>query len=453
MPPDPSGTIRADRPHILLVNPWIHDFAAYDVWAKPYGLLAIAAWLRAHGLPITFLDCLDRFHPHAPASDPHSRHGRGPYLKQPLAPPEGLEGVDRTYCRYGIEPDWFREDLRGIPRPDLVLVTSLMTYWYPGVIEAIAVIKEIYPDVPIILGGIYARLCNGHARKRSGADEVVADRGESMPELIRRHTGFQIEPRCNILEMDDRPYPAFDLQRTINYVPLLTTRGCPFNCAYCASRYLEPVLQRQSPEAVVDEIVHWHRNHGIVDFAFYDDALMVDAEKHALPIFEGILRERLPVKFHTPNAVHIRSITPQAAQLMKRVGFHTLRLGLETTSFGDRSELDGKVTEDEFMRAVGNLKSSGFKADQIGAYLLVGLPHQSVSAVENSIEVVKDAGITPVLAYYTPIPHTPLWPEAVAVSRYDLEADPIYSNNTIFPCQRDGFSWKTLARLKRLVKA
>ena len=73
--------------------------------------------------------------------------------------------------------------------------------------------------------------------------------------------------------------------------------------------------------------------------------------------------------------------------------------------------------------------------------------------MEASIKVVKSAGITPVLAYYTPIPHTPLWKEAVAVSRYDLEADPIYTNNAIFPCQRESFSWETLARMKRRVKA
>ncbi len=450
MSPDHS---RNDRPHVLLVNPWIHDFAAYDVWAKPYGLLALAAWLRVHDLPVTYLDCLDRFHPKAPASDPFARNGRGPYLKQPLSSPKGLEAVDRAFSRYGVDPDWLREDLHGIGRPDLVLVTSLMTYWYPGIIETIAVIKEIYPDTPVVLGGIYARLCNEHAVKFSGADEVVLDRGETLFDLVGRHTGYSIAPPFDINDMDASPYPAFDLQRNINYVPLLTTRGCPFDCAYCASRKLEPRLHRRSPDHVVDEVAYWHRDYGIVDYAFYDDALLVDAEKHALPIFERIIDKQLPVKFHTPNAVHIRSITKETARLMKRAGFHTLRLGLETTAFEDRSDLDVKVTEDEFLRAVAHLKSAGFEANQIGAYLLVGLPRQTASAAEASISIVKAAGITPVLAYYTPIPHTSLWKEAVAVSRYDLEADPVFTNNAIFPCHRESFSWETLARLKRLVKA
>jgi hypothetical protein len=52
-----------DAPHILVINPWIDDFAAYDFWAKPIGLLLIAGILRTHGYRVSYVDCLDRFHP------------------------------------------------------------------------------------------------------------------------------------------------------------------------------------------------------------------------------------------------------------------------------------------------------------------------------------------------------------------------------------------------------
>jgi len=71
-------------------------------------------------------------------------------------------------------PEWFREELQLIPKPDLILVTSFMTYWYPGVNETIRIIKETYSETPLILGGIYAGLCNEHAVSHSGADVVVA---------------------------------------------------------------------------------------------------------------------------------------------------------------------------------------------------------------------------------------------------------------------------------------
>jgi len=93
-----------DIPRILLINPWIHDFAAYDFWAKPMGLLTIGAILRQHGLSVSYIDCLDRFHPCAPKSDPLARYGRGSYQKTRIPKPTGLEDVPRNFSRYGIKP-------------------------------------------------------------------------------------------------------------------------------------------------------------------------------------------------------------------------------------------------------------------------------------------------------------------------------------------------------------
>jgi hypothetical protein len=88
-----------DTPHILLINPWIHDFAAYDFWAKPMGLLTVASLLRHHGIHVSYIDCLDRFHPHAPKTDPGVRYGRGPYLKTRIPKPTGLHDVPRYFSR------------------------------------------------------------------------------------------------------------------------------------------------------------------------------------------------------------------------------------------------------------------------------------------------------------------------------------------------------------------
>jgi radical SAM superfamily enzyme YgiQ (UPF0313 family) len=183
---------------------------------------------------------------------------------------------------------------------------------------------------------------------------------------------------------------------------------------------------------------------------FYDDALLVDAKKHAVPMLEAIIHSDLDIRFHTPNAVHIRGISRQTARLMFRAGFKTLRLGLETTSFDTRDELDAKVTAQEFKQAVAWLREAGFHQDMIGAYLLAGLPGQEPADIEGSIDIVRQTGAMPVLAYYTPIPHTALWSAAVKSSRYDLESDPVFTNNAVLPCQKEPFSWETLSRLKHL---
>jgi len=447
-------TMPADRPHILLINPWVHDFAAYDFWAKPMGLLSIASLLRCHGIAVSYIDCLDRFHPSAPKSRPEARHGRGPYLKHRLPKPAGLEDVPRHYSRYGIRPQWFDADLRRLQPPDLVLVTSMMTYWYPGIQETIKLIRSVWAHPPIVLGGIYARLCPDHARRHSEADHVAIQPAEkNLFAIVRKFTGFTINPNFDPADLDSYPYPALDLQHQIGYVPLLTSRGCPFNCAYCASQLLEPRRRVRSPAGVVEEIKFWQTDYGQRDFILYDDAFLVNAEQHAIPILENIIKANFRVRFHTPNAIHIRGITAQTALLMRRAGFTTLRLGLETVEFDHRQSFDKKVTEAQFKRAVGHLQTAGFEKKQIGAYLLVGLPGQDWSSIEHSICTVKQLGITPVLAHYTPIPQTALWPRAVAASRYDLESDPVFTNNAIMPCRKEPFVWDTLTRLKELAAA
>jgi len=439
-------------PFILCVNPWIHDFAAYDFWSKPLGLLSLAAILKAHGCRVEYIDCTDRFHPRSrPATEPPERHGRGPYRKTRLQKPAVLNHIPRHYCRYGIDVDWFADDLRALPVPDLILVTSIMTYWYPGVFETIAIIKQVFPQVPVILGGLYTALCEDHACKNSPADIIAPKISDfAILNLIEEHTGTALTPRLNPDDPDDRPFPAFDLQHQLKSVPLLTTTGCPFNYSYCASSFLHPTMTRRSPAAVVKEIEYWHSTFGVKDFVFYDDALLINAESHAVPIFEEVIQKGLSLHFHTPNALHVREINDKTASLMHRSGFETIRLGLETADFAHRNEFDDKVTRKEFERTVACLKQAGFSRQQIGAYLLVGLPGQPFSDVENSIKTVVKTGITPVPAYYTPIPHTAMWPEALTHSSYDLGADPLLTNNAILPCMENGFSWETITRIRRL---
>ena len=90
-----------------------------------------------------------------------------------------MQGITRRYGRYGISEAAFRARLAQVPTPAAILVTSLMTYWHPGVAAAIRLARERFPDVPVILGGIYATLCPEHARQHSGADRVIVGPGEA----------------------------------------------------------------------------------------------------------------------------------------------------------------------------------------------------------------------------------------------------------------------------------
>jgi len=201
---------------------------------------------------------------------------------------------------------------------------------------------------------------------------------------------------------------------------------------------------------VAKELLHWQRTLNLTDVAFYDDALLVDAENHLLIILSEVARQGAACRFHTPNGLHARFITREVAVWLKQANFATLRLGVETAALGAQ-RLDRKLAAGELEAALAYLQEAGFVREEIGVYLLIGLPDQEDDEVAASIRRVRELGATPVLALYSPIPGTALWPEAVAASPYDLENEPLYHNNSLFPCWPT-FSWERYTRLKRLAQ-
>lgn len=438
------------RARFLLINPWIHDFSAYDFWAKPLGLLYIASVLREEGFAVDFVDCLDSHHPLIDGKSQRRKpDGRGKFPKEPLPIPKGLEGLRRRYSRYGISKEAFLWSLKRLQRPDAILLTSTMTYWYPGVIESINMSREVFPGVPILLGGIYATLCPEHAASHSGADFVVE--GHDIGRLlmtIDEITGCKGQGVVRRDEFDAYPYPAFDLISKNNYIVVLSSRGCPYRCTYCASRSLFGGFVRRDPVKVADEICYWSGRFGVGDVAFYDDALLVESENHLVPLLEEIQRRDLRLRFHTPNGLHVRGLSGPLSDLLFRSGFCEPRLGLEMVNPNWQEATGGKVTNEEFEKAVENLMEAGFPPREIGVYLLTGLPGQRIEQVMEGIRMVMKMGAKPYLAEYSPVPGTLLWNAALRVSSFPIAEDPIYHNNTIMPCQWEGFSYNDLLELK-----
>jgi radical SAM superfamily enzyme YgiQ (UPF0313 family) len=441
------------NPHILLINPYIWDFTAFDLWAKPLGLLYLAGTLRANGYQVHLLDCLDIHFKGAESLlplVPRKPFGQGKFFRQRLSKPPGLEDIPKYYYRYGVSPAVFLQALKEFPRPQAVLITSSMTYWYKGIIETIDFVRSVFPEIPIILGGIYATLMPDHAREHVRPDYLITGQAEgAILKLLDSITGHNSPNIPNPDDLDSYPLPAFDLYSSLDYICLLTSRGCPFSCPYCASKILQPRVRRRSAEGVIDEIAYWHQSKNILDFAFYDDALLIGFDNHLGPVLETILRRKLALRFHTPNAIHMREITLDRAHLLFKAGFKTLRLGLETTNWDRQKSWGGKMDQEDFRRATNALQKAGFEKNQVDAYLLIGLPGQTLLEIEQTIREVKALGIRSRLVEYSPIPRTLLWPEACQSSRFPLADDPIFHNNSLLPCLKP-FSWETVQKLKDL---
>jgi len=450
-----TGTMKPKS--ILLINPWIYDFAAYDFWIKPLGLLTLAAILRKNGFQVNVIDCLNSWHDPSNTSSPtgafeRTALGTGAFPKTHIPKPEFFSSFPRKFSRYGIAIPTFRELLRGLSPPDLVLVGSMMTYWYPGAFEAIRQVKDVFPGIPVVLGGHYVTLCRDHAAF-SGADILVEGIGESaLPSLCLTILGTEMTFLPSLNDYDTYPYPAFDLLPHNDQIPILTSRGCPFDCTYCASRILNPFFVRRDPYRVVEEIEFWYKQYGIVNFSFYDDALLIRPTEMFIPMAEELIRRKLPCRFHCPNGLHLREVTENIARLLYCAGFQTIRFGFETSDREKQRETGGKVKNSELERAVAYLKEAGYRDRDIGVYLLCGLPNQDAEEVHRSIDYVFACGGRPVIAEYSPIPGTALWGEAVSASPFPLLEEPLYHNNTLLPCRNEKLDYDMYRSLKMLTR-
>ena len=421
--------------NVLLINPWITDFTAYDFWLRPLGLLTAASILRDNAnVDLRLVDCLNRYHPGLPRPARSKPDGRGHFLKVEIAKPEALKAIPRRYSRYGIPVDLFVAELRRGPVPDLVLMTCTMTYWYPGVQLAADLVRRELGSVPIVLGGIYATLVEEHARRHSGADLVLPGRAEkSLQTVAREILGDSVVRGAEYPSFPSLPLPACDLLGDKRFLPLLTSRGCPFSCTFCASPLLYDRFEQRVPVDVVEEIAGAVRRYGTREFAFYDDALLLKPETHIVPVLEGIIQRGLAVSFHTPNGLHVREIDADLARLFKRAGVRSIYLSQESTDADVLRESCPKVGSGDLETAVKNLVRAGFRSEDLCVYLIAGLPHQDMESIVRSVRDVRRLGAKPRMAYFSPIPGTHAWRELVEQGKLKADADPLIYNKMVFP--------------------
>jgi radical SAM superfamily enzyme YgiQ (UPF0313 family) len=172
----------------------------------------------------------------------------------------------------------------------------------------------------------------------------------------------------------------------------------------------------------------------------------------AVPLLHDIIRRQLPVQFHCPNGLHLREITLNLSSLMYKAGFRTIRFGFETSDLTRQKITGGKVNNEEFREAVHHLKLAGYQPQDIGVYILCGLPGQSAEEVQKSIRFVRSSGARPFLVEYSPIPGSDLWNDAIASSAYPIDTEPLFHNNTLLPCKSASLTDQTYHNLKLMTK-
>jgi radical SAM superfamily enzyme YgiQ (UPF0313 family) len=299
-----------------------------------------------------------------------------------------------------------------IEKPTSIYMASGMTYWYPGVRLAIRILKEHFPGVPIILGGIYATLCFDHANRTSGATYVY---------------------RGNFFKSgQDDILPAYDLLKEKEMLPLNTSRGCPFHCTYCASGILNEHFVQRDPVDVFEELMHYRDRYGTKRFVFYDDALLYRPDSGIKKLLRMVMASGGGFRFYTPNGLHARFIDEELAYLLKASGFKELRLSLETANEKIQKLTGDKVSATDLKRAVLLLKEAGFEKNDIGVYILIGTPWLNIEKTKEDVLFVNSLGAKAVLASYSPIPHTKDYTILVESGIIEENLDPIWHNKAVF---------------------
>ncbi|NQT19545.1 MAG: radical SAM protein [Planctomycetes bacterium] len=421
---------------ILLVNPPIYDFTAYDFWLKPLGMVRVAGWLRGQAA-LELFDYVDRQHPFV--RDRHDlrrdRWGRGEFYSEEVPKPAAFaRTIPRRYHRFGLPRSFFREFLVERGPFDFALVQTGVTYWYAGVAEVIEDIRAITPATRIVLGGVYATLCPQHARGL-GADLVVE--------------GAALEPLWRLLGLAPQPAepPFWEGYRHLEAGVMKLTDGCPYRCTYCSVPRVSAGFSARPAERSLASFDHLC-SCGAGHVAFYDDALLYRQEDVLLPFLRDVSARGTQVDFHTPNALHARFVTPESAEAMVHAGFKTFYLGFESGSAEWHRRTGGKVGRSDVARAVRHLLAAGAPPASIAAYVIIGHPQAERQDVDASMRFEHDLGIRVVLAEFSPIPGTPDGDECRQWADLD---EPLHHNKTAFAIARLGLG--EVNRLKTKCKA
>jgi len=408
---------------ILLVNPPIYDFSAYNFWAKPYGLLRVAGFLRGRADLYLF----DYLSPEDPST---LKWGKGNFPREIINKPDIFSFVHRHFYRFGLSRRTFQNFLIEKGPFDFAMVQTGMTYWYLGIKEVIEDIRNLSSGTKIILGGVYSTLCPSHARK-IGADLVVEGSDlRALSSFIK-------------IALDKTQPPFWEGYNGLDVGVLKLSDGCPFHCDYCASRRFYSNFAPRPLEQSLNEF-RLLLECGVRDIAFYDDALLFSEylEPFLKAARDYFARLSTPCSkigsgnlasschFHTPNAINPRAVTPRISKLMVEAGFKTFYLGFETSSEEWQRRRGNKVSNYELAESVENLVSAGANPNDITAYIMLGHPKLGEAEIVSSMHFVNSLGIRIMLSDFSPIPGTP---DGEDCRRFRDLDEPLWHNKVVFP--------------------
>ncbi|MCF8721687.1 B12-binding domain-containing radical SAM protein [Nitrospina gracilis] len=379
----------------------------------PIGLAYIAAALREAGHEVTVVD--------GPGSAPrHFFEFRGINIR-------------------GLEND---KIIERIPEDAEVIGLGCMfsSNWV-YVRELVKGIRDRFPKTRLVMGGEHVTGFPEFSLEQAPLDAVVLGegeeiiirlldrwrKGEPIDDLagiaFRREDGtVQTNPRHNrIRDLDSIPWPAWDLfdieqYNAVNqphgasqgrFMPMLATRGCPFQCTFCTSPHMWTTeWTARDHKNVVDEMQTYMQRYGVTDFQFEDLTAIVRRDwMHAF--CDEVLARGMKITFQMPSGTRSEAIDFELAKKLKAAGCHEFAFAPESGDPAVLKAIKKKVDLDKMFHSANQALQAGIN---VGCFFIIGFPEDTYKSVfKTYAAMIKCAwlGFTNVnLNAYSPQPNT-----------------------------------------------
>jgi anaerobic magnesium-protoporphyrin IX monomethyl ester cyclase len=328
---------------------------------------------------------------------------------------------------------------------DLIGITVMIdSYLFTE--EIIAVIKQISPEIPIVIGGSLVTSSPEIILKNTAADIAVLGEGEeSFLEIIAAissgdnlnkipgicfKTGGELHftpPRPQLMNLDSIPFPAFALfdprfyfkkkpgpeylHGIYPYHTIMTHRGCPFSCKFCFTHSLWPKISCRSVENIIAELIWQLENFGVKG-VYFNDANFGPTETRIQSICKGIIGAGLNIGFDClMRASTVTSLSSVSLRLLQKAGCRGIRVGVESGAEKILQDATKGISLKQIREAVNIIKACGFSAD--GSFIMIGHPTDTEASIAASYEFVSTLGLKSLSANFAiPLPGTPWYVEA-----------------------------------------
>jgi len=164
---------------------------------------------------------------------------------------------------------------------------------------------------------------------------------------------------------------------------MITSRGCPYHCAFCSKSVFGSKFRAQSPERVVDEIAHYQAKFGIKEITFYDDVFTLDRWR-AYKIAYGIIERGMKISWTCETRVNL--VDKYLLGHMKQAGCYAIAYGIESASPEILKLLDKDITIHHVKNTVRMTREAGIQT--IG-YFMIGSPNETVDTIRDTIDFAK----------------------------------------------------------------